>query len=84
VSGLDSLAGSQAFLPKQLLVDVAACPPMGATAKQPQPNPLLDNIEGMALSPDRRTLRLISDNNANPVQTTRVYTLAVDLTRAHR
>lgn len=67
------------FLGKRLLVDLAECPPSGATAGQPQPNPLLDNVEGMALSPDGRTLRLVSDDNGNPVQTTRLYTLRVEL-----
>jgi hypothetical protein len=37
------------------------------------------NIEGMALDHSRRTLRLISDNNASATQTTRVYTLSVRL-----
>lgn len=68
---------------KRLVVDIADCPPGGATAKQPQPNPLLDNIEGMTLAGPaghgRRLLRLISDNNNSPTQTTRVYTLAVRL-----
>jgi hypothetical protein len=33
----------------------------------------------MALDHSRRTLRLISDNNASATQTTRVYTLSVRL-----
>jgi hypothetical protein len=73
----------RAWLGKQLLVDLVDCPPSGATAKQPQPNPLLDNVEGMALGgplPDgRRTLYLVSDDNNNPVQTTRLYALSVRL-----
>ncbi|MQA85029.1 MAG: esterase-like activity of phytase family protein [Streptosporangiales bacterium] len=76
VTGVASLGTAEdpgTFLRKELLVDLAACPPSGATAKQPQPNPLLDNVEGMALS--GRTLYLISDDNANPSQTTRVYAL---------
>jgi hypothetical protein len=84
VSGIASLtSASGAALRKRLLVDVVTCPPSGATAKQPQPNPLLDNIEGMALGPrtagGRHTLFLISDDNGNPLQTTRVYAFAVAL-----
>jgi hypothetical protein len=33
----------------------------------------------MALDQSRRTLRLISDNNASATRTTRVYTLSVRL-----
>ncbi|MFV2177779.1 esterase-like activity of phytase family protein [Actinomadura sp. LOL_016] len=68
-------------LRKRLLVDLAACPPSGATAKQPQPNPLLDNVEGMALGGrtwhGRRVLYLVSDDNGGATQITRVYALAV-------
>ncbi|MEV5824387.1 esterase-like activity of phytase family protein [Spirillospora sp. NPDC052242] len=74
-------AGSPAVLRKNLLVDLVDCPPSGATAKQPQPNPLLDNIEGMALggpaSHGRRVLYLVSDDNGGAAQITRVYALAV-------
>lgn len=79
VASLSTLTDPRPWVGKQLLVDVADCPPSGATAKQPQPNPLLDNIEGMALDGDRRTLYLISDDNNNAAQTTRVYALDVRL-----
>lgn len=70
-------------LRKELVVDMVTCPPSGATAKQPQPNPLLDNIEGMALGglafPGRRVLYLISDDNGSATQVTRLYALSVRL-----
>lgn len=53
---------------------------MGATAKQPQPNPLLDNIEGMAITgrdKNRLKVLLVSDDNQNAAQTTRLYYLRV-------
>ena len=56
------------------------CPSLGATAKQPQPNPLLDNIEGMVITGvTHGALRvlLVSDDNQNAVQTTRFYFLKV-------
>ncbi|TDC58486.1 esterase-like activity of phytase family protein [Actinomadura sp. KC345] len=82
VSDVASLpAGATAVLGKRLLVDLVDCPPSGATAKQPQPNPLLDNIEGMALggrtSHGRHVLYLVSDDNAGATQITRLYALAV-------
>nr|WBO78136.1 esterase-like activity of phytase family protein [Streptomyces sp. SBE_14.2] len=62
---------------KSLLADIADCPDLGATAKQPQPNPLLDNIEAMTITGRTRsgTLKLLlaSDDNQNPSQTTRLY-----------
>jgi hypothetical protein len=83
VDSLSTLTDPRAWLGKELLVDLVDCPPSGATAGQPQPNPLLDNVEGAALGarlPDgRHTLWLISDDNANAAQTTRVYALAVRL-----
>ncbi|WP_407561735.1 esterase-like activity of phytase family protein [Streptomyces sp. 184] len=76
VTGLPSLAeaGTEDFLTKRLLVDLADCPPSGATSPQPQPNPLLDNVEGMTLA-GPRTLLLVSDDNASTRQVTRVYAL---------
>ncbi|MFF8730370.1 esterase-like activity of phytase family protein [Streptomyces sp. NPDC015171] len=66
---------------KTLLADLAACPSLGATAKQPQPNPLLDNIEGMTITGRDRTGRLkvllVSDDNQNAAQLTRFYYLRV-------
>lgn len=68
---------------KTLLADIGDCPSLGATAKQPQPNPLLDNIEGMAITgrtPDGHLrLLLTSDDNQNPAQITRLYSLTVRL-----
>ncbi|MFI8235908.1 esterase-like activity of phytase family protein [Streptomyces sp. NPDC085866] len=66
---------------KTLLADIATCPTLGATAKQPQPNPLLDNIEGMTITGRDHTGRLkvllVSDDNQNQAQTTRFYCLRV-------
>ncbi|MEU6814907.1 esterase-like activity of phytase family protein [Streptomyces sp. NPDC046860] len=63
------------------LADLADCPSLGATARQPQPNPLLDNIEGMAVTgrdhAHRLKVTLVSDDNQNPSQTTRLYRLRV-------
>ncbi|WP_031478589.1 esterase-like activity of phytase family protein [Streptomyces bicolor] len=81
-SGIEKLTGQDdvRLIKKTLLADIAACPSLGATAKQPQPNPLLDNIEGMAItgySPGRLKVLLVSDDNQNAVQTTRFYYLRV-------
>lgn len=66
---------------KTLLADIGHCPSLGATARQPQPNPLLDNIEGMTVTahhPDGSLgLLMVSDNNQNPNQTTRLYLMMV-------
>ncbi|NEY35816.1 esterase-like activity of phytase family protein, partial [Streptomyces sp. PRKS01-65] len=65
---------------KTLLADLADCPSLGATAKQPQPNPLLDNIEGMAVTGRTRgrlDVVLVSDDNQGATQTTRFYRLRV-------
>ncbi|MGC0377163.1 esterase-like activity of phytase family protein [Streptomyces sp. SAI-229] len=67
---------------KTLLADLADCPTLGATAKQPQVNPLLDNIEGMTVtgrSKGRLNLLLVSDDNQNENQITRLYALRVRL-----
>lgn len=63
-----------------LLADLASCPASGATARQPQPNPLLDNVEGMAIRPGNPAdVLLVSDDNQEPAQTTRTYRLQVAL-----
>ncbi|RLK53956.1 effector-associated constant component EACC1 [Actinokineospora cianjurensis] len=74
------------FVRRTLLFDLANCPagsPGQVTAKQRQPNPLLDNVEGMAVRPEdpngARLLYLISDNNNKEKQVTRVYALRVKL-----
>jgi hypothetical protein len=81
VANLKDVTDPRVFLDKELLLDVVTCPPSGATAKQPQPNPLLDNIEAMALGAklhgDRRELYLMSDDNANPTQITRLLRFSV-------
>ncbi|MGW1808582.1 esterase-like activity of phytase family protein [Streptomyces sp. NPDC002078] len=82
-SGLENLTGQPSvhLIKKTLLTDIAACPSLGATARQPQPNPLLDNIEGMTITGRDRAGRLrvllVSDDNQNPAQTTRFYYLRV-------
>ncbi|MEU4689558.1 esterase-like activity of phytase family protein [Actinoplanes sp. NPDC023714] len=84
IASLSTLTDPRAWLGKELLFDVADCPPSGATAKQPQPNPLLDNIEGAALGKSlpggRRVLHLISDDNGSATQITRSYAFAVKIT----
>ncbi|MDX3629552.1 esterase-like activity of phytase family protein [Streptomyces europaeiscabiei] len=84
-SGVDVLTGQDGdgvrLVRKTLLADLVNCP-LGATAKQPQPNPLLDNIEGMVVtgpsrSGGRLNVVLVSDDNQNAVQTTRFYSLRV-------
>ncbi|TCO18502.1 hypothetical protein EV652_11546 [Kribbella steppae] len=76
-------APENVFLQKKLLFDLVSCPPSGAVAKQPQPNPLLDNVEALALGGylpgGRRQLYLLSDDNNGATQITRFYSLAVDL-----
>ncbi|MDT9701363.1 esterase-like activity of phytase family protein [Streptomyces sp. P17] len=81
-SGIENLTGQDGvrLIRKALLADIAACPDLGATAKQPQPNPLLDNIEAMAVTgraQGRLNVLLASDDNQNSVQTTRFYYLRV-------
>lgn len=81
-SGIENLTGQSGvhLIEKTLLTDMVTCPSLGATARQPQPNPLLDNIEGMAItgySKGRLKVLLVSDDNQNAAQTTRFYHLRV-------
>jgi hypothetical protein len=81
-SGVENLTGQPGvrLIKKTLLADIVNCPSLGATAKQPQPNPLLDNIEGMTITghgPGGLRVLLVSDDNQNAAQTTRFYYLRV-------
>ncbi|MFJ9706881.1 esterase-like activity of phytase family protein [Streptomyces sp. NPDC101234] len=81
-SGIENLTGQSGvhLIRKTLLTDIATCPSLGATARQPQPNPLLDNIEGMVVTgreKGRYKVLLVSDDNQNAAQTTRFYRLSV-------
>ncbi|GGZ17584.1 esterase-like activity of phytase family protein [Streptomyces poonensis] len=81
-SGIDTLTGQRGvrLIRKSLLADLVDCPSLGATAKQPQPNPLLDNIEAMTVTGStkgRLNVLLASDDNQNAAQTTRFYALRV-------
>lgn len=81
VSNVASLAASSIKpVSKKLLVDLATCPDSGVPVKQAQPNRLLDNYEDLAWGrtlTGGRTLLLLSDDNFNPVQVTRVVALSV-------
>jgi uncharacterized protein len=83
-----STAGSRVLLHKRLLADLVDCPTLGATAKEPQTNPLLDNFEGMAITGRAQHgsvgVSLISDDNFSATQTTRVLNLAVHVPRPGR
>ena len=84
VSDVTSLATAGiAPLEKDLVFDLASCPPSGAPNKATQANPLLDNFEGLALGPHlpggQRALLLQSDDNFRSTQITRVIAVGVQL-----
>ncbi|MGK5698251.1 esterase-like activity of phytase family protein [Streptomyces sp. URMC 128] len=84
-SGIDTLPvrPEARLVEKTLLTDLVTCPSLGATAKQPQPNPLLDNIEAMTITGrTNNTLKVLlaSDDNESQTQTTRFYALRVRTT----
>jgi hypothetical protein len=87
VGRVENVTGQAGVRParKTLIADIAACPSLGATTKQPQPNPLLDNIEGITVTgrtaDGRLKLLLVSDDNGNATQTTRLYFLTARLPR---
>ena len=78
-----SSAGGPAPISRSLLADLGTCPTLGATAQQTQTNPLLDDIEGMTVlggTPDGALrILLVSDDNQDAAQTTRLYDLVVRL-----
>ena len=86
VSGVADLATAPAgvVLSKQLVSDLVRCPTLGAPTSETQANPLLDNIEGLAVTRQLRLghgtgrlvgLALISDDNFSATQRTRVLNL---------
>jgi len=85
ISAVTDLTGQPGvrLIGKTPLADLGRCPSLGATAREPQTNPLLDNIEGMTITgrdPDGGLrLLLVSDDNQNEAQTTRLYSLTVRL-----
>lgn len=85
ISGVDQLGTDHRPIGKTLLADLGRCPSLDAQARQPQPNPLLDNVEGMTIAgrdPDGALhLLLVSDDNQRPEQTTRIYRLTARLAR---
>ncbi|KAF4406854.1 caspase, EACC1-associated type [Streptomyces lycii] len=94
LSDADDVAGggvgegsADAYTEKELLFDLAACPPGRVKSKRPQPNDIVENVEGMAVGPPpkgeehrgRRLLYLVSDDNGQHDRRTRLYALSVRL-----
>jgi hypothetical protein len=84
VSGVTdlSLAPASDVVAKRLVSRVTDCPTLGATSPEPQTNPLMDNYEGMAVTPSpggAAAVSMISDDNFSAGQVTRVLNLAVRL-----
>jgi len=80
ISASDELDGATP-VDKDLLVDLGQCP-VSPGGEPPGPfSPLLDNFEGMTFGPNlqdgRRSLLLVSDDNGQSLQVTRVLLLAV-------
>ncbi|MGW1025846.1 esterase-like activity of phytase family protein [Streptomyces sp. NPDC002577] len=87
VSDVADLAtsGTDLSADKHLVADVSACPSLGATNPGPQSNPLMDNYEGLLVTPGSAHsgqiagLTLISDDNGNATQVTRLLRLTARL-----
>lgn len=81
-SSLEHLSTTTPVLAKTLRVDLSALQAAGLPApKQPQPAPLLDNYEGIALGPTlpngRPSLLMVSDDNGRADQFARVLVLGL-------
>jgi hypothetical protein len=79
---VDRLSSTSPVLAKTLRVDLATLTAGGLPApKQPQPSPLLENYEGLALGPKlsngRSSLILVSDDNQHDNQFARILVLSV-------
>jgi hypothetical protein len=85
VTGVAALGAADPPLSKELLVDLADCPPSGAQNPGPQRSPLLDNVEALTFAPEsaqrtgRVSLVLASDDNFSARQVTRLYALRARL-----
>jgi hypothetical protein len=82
VTGIVDLAAAPALaVSKTLVSHLVSCPTLGAPSREPQANPLMDNYEGMAVTPGRRadTVTLISDDNFSATQFTRLLTVTAEL-----
>lgn len=90
VSGVGRLTGAGGVTPihKSLLADLGDCPDLGAPNPSPQPNPLLDNIEALAVTGvapgGRLRLLLASDDNESDQQVTRLYALTARIPPVER
>jgi len=80
INGLDG--ADVVLVTKRLLVDLAQCPVTPDGDPPGDFSPLLDNFEGMTFGPvlpdGRRSLILVSDDNGQSLEVTRVIELAVD------
>ncbi|WP_207915541.1 esterase-like activity of phytase family protein [Micromonospora sp. 15K316] len=78
-----SAAPARSVIGKRLVADLVDCPTLGATSPEPQINPLLDNYEALTVDRGRSNgkaeIHLVSDDNFNPIQVTRVLTLQARL-----
>ena len=83
VSMLDALVASTPTVTKRLIVDLASLPADGIMNPGAQPNPLLDNYEGLALGPllpdGRRLVFVVSDDNERASEVARILVLALQL-----
>jgi hypothetical protein len=83
VSSVTALGDEDAVLPKRLVADVGAIWLQGCTHPGTQPNPMLENYEGLSLGPivddRRRLLFMVSDDNERKTQPPRVLVLSVPL-----
>lgn len=83
VSGEQSLAAAGVKpVEKELVADLADCPPSGAQTPGTQENPLLDNYEAMSFGPrlvdGNRSILLASDDNFSDAQVTRAVVLGLE------